>query len=135
MRRGLTLAELMIAAFIIVFSVSAILLLFMNCIFMNTASRNVTLATSHAQYVLEEIRNTTPFTNIYSLILAGGINGWDWDAATIEQRGLAVLDNELITTTAPDGDVNPLNVRVTLTWMDDGVRQRSIALDTLIANY
>jgi len=127
MKRGLTLAELMIAAFITVFSVSAILLLFMNCIFMNTASRNTTIATSHAQYALEEIRNT-PFASI-----PGTWNGATWDSAVVQSKGLSALDSEIIYIYATSTD--PIQVTVTVNWDDDGVRARSITLETLIANY
>lgn len=126
MKKGLTLAELMIAAFIMVFSVSAILLLFMNCIFMNTASRNTTVATSHAQYLLEEIRNT-PFASIPAT----------WDGQTRDSlnnpEGFSLLDNESIIISAPSAD--PIQVTVDVYWYDDGVRARSIELQTLIANY
>lgn len=127
MKRGLTLAELMIAAFITVFSVSAILLLFMNCIFMNTASRNTTIATSHAQYALEEIRNT-PFASI-----PGTWNGATWDSTVVQSKGLSALDSEIINIGATSTD--PIQVTVTVNWDDDGVRARSITLETLIADY
>lgn len=116
----------MIAAFITVFSVSAILLLFMNCIFMNTASRNTTIATSHAQYALEEIRNT-PFASI------PGWNGATWDSTVVQGKGLSALDSEIIYIYATSTD--PRQVTVTVNWDDDGVRARSITLETLIADY
>lgn len=127
--RALTLAELMIATFIMLLSICGVLLLFINCIFMNSGSRNVTIATSHAQYVLEDIRNT-PFANIYADI-TGGV--WDWTVSTISAKGLTPLDNEVIDTSSTGA--SPLDVTVTITWDDEGLRSRSLTVQTLMANY
>ncbi|MDD5506606.1 MAG: prepilin-type N-terminal cleavage/methylation domain-containing protein, partial [Candidatus Omnitrophica bacterium] len=54
--RGFTLSELMIAAAILVLVLSALLVLYINCMILNEASRNLSIATSHAQYMMEEIK-------------------------------------------------------------------------------
>jgi type II secretory pathway pseudopilin PulG len=56
-RKAFTLAELLLAAAILGFSLSALLLLFVNCIILNKTSRNITLAYNSMQAKMEEIRN------------------------------------------------------------------------------
>lgn len=127
--KGLTLTELLLAAAILVFVLSGILALFMNCIILNESNRNLTHATSHAQYVMEGIKHTS-FADIAGDIASGL---WNWNAAAVAANGLTALDSENIVTTA--SGANPLQVTVTVTWNDRGVRQRNLQLQTLITNY
>ncbi|MFH1678503.1 MAG: hypothetical protein ABH914_02660 [Candidatus Omnitrophota bacterium] len=132
--KGLTLTELLLAAGILVFVLCGLMVLFINCIFLNDANRNLTLATSHAQYILEEIRDSA-FTGLEAAIDTGG--NWDWSGANIEAHDLALLPNESIDTSVfPSGSpLGVLGVSVTVVWQDRGVRPRSIELQTLIADY
>jgi hypothetical protein len=125
--RGLTLAELLLAAGILAFVLSALLILFVNCVLLNQANRNLTLAISHAQYVMEDIKNTN-FTEIKTKI---DIGDWDWSAADIATEGLTVLNNESIDTSHGSID-DPLEVTVSVQWEDQRQRQRQTGLRTLI---
>jgi len=129
MRKGFTLVELLLTMAFLVFTVSAILMLFANCVFLNASSRALTTATSHAQRVMEEIRDTN-FSAVETNI---GNNYWDWDSATIASKGLAALPAEAIVTTKIGASSDLLNVMVTVIWVERGQRNNSISLETLIA--
>ena len=112
-RAGFTLAEVILAAAILAFALTGLLALFINCMLLNESSRNRSLATAHAQFVLEEIKNTN-FDLIETDINAGS---WNWNEAEIEGKNLPVLKSEDIeTTVSASGD--PLGVLVTVSWQD-----------------
>jgi len=119
MKKGLTLAEVLIGMAILTFSLVAILALFANCIILNESNRNLTIALSHTQFVMEEIKDTN-FSSITSGV-------WDWDS----RDDLTPLTNESITTTITGTTL--LNVTVKAEWDDRGGRTRDIDLQTLIA--
>lgn len=127
-RKGFTLPELLLAAAILAFVLCGLLVLFINCVFLNEANRNSTVALSHAQYVMEDIKNT----NFYSIKTKIDNGDWDWATAGITARGLNPLPNESIDTSRGSTD-NPLEVAVTVTWQDRRQRNRQAALRTLFA--
>lgn len=129
---GVTLSELMIATLILAFVLIGILSLFINCMLLNESNRNLTIAASHAQYILEEIRSTN-FDQIETKI-----NNSDWDLNETEIKtapyNLTALDSEAIDTNViQTGD--PLGISVTVNWSDRGQRQRSTELQTFITDY
>ncbi len=124
---GFTLAELLIATLILSFALTQILILFMNCTASNEASRNLSAAVTHAEFVLEDVRNTT-FSSIATGITNGVFNYTD--AAAVTAVGLRALKNETVTTSS--SGTNPLNVTVTVSWQDHGGRTRTKSLQTLI---
>jgi len=133
--RGFTLAELMLAAFIIAFVLSGLLLLFTNCMLLNNASRNLSVATSHAEYVMEAVRATS-FTGLETTINNGGSSGWDLTTAVLAQApyNFSTLPDESIATSVFQSG-NPLGVSVTVNWNDRGPKARSTELRTYITNY
>lgn len=124
---GFTLAELLIATLILSFALTQILILFMNCMNSNEASRNLSTAVTHAEYVLEDIRNTN-FSSIATNISNGTFNYAN--AAAVTAAGLQALKSETIT--AQYSGSNPLNVTVTVSWQDHGGRTRTKSLQTLV---
>jgi len=62
---GFTLAELLLAVAILAFALCAILATYLTCFNLTNISRNVNIATSAAQGLIERIRST-PFTQIVS---------------------------------------------------------------------
>lgn len=54
---GFTLSELLLAAAILAFVLTGLLLLFINCSLLNEANRNLTIATSYAQELMEVIES------------------------------------------------------------------------------
>jgi len=119
-RRAFTLTELLLAAAILAFALTGLLMIFINCIFLNDANRNLTIAFTHAQFAMEEIKNTD-FASIASQT---------WNNATIISKGLVPLNSESIIITVTGTE--PLDVLVTVNWKDRGVRDRSTVLRTLI---
>ena len=125
---GFTLIELLLVVGFLVFAVSASLLLFANCILLNKYSRSLTVATSHAQYVMEEIKNQD-FSTIETSIDSGN---WDWGESEITTKGLSVLDSETIDTNEVGTTSDLLNVVVTVNWTSQRGRAQSLTLETLI---
>jgi Tfp pilus assembly protein PilV len=124
--KGITLAEIMLAAAILAFALVGILLLFVNCSLLNEASRNLTRAASHAQFVMEDIKNAN-FATLKSNIESGI---WNWDINQIEGNELSPLDNQTIVTQCVGTD--PLSITVTVSWQDHRQRAREYTLDTII---
>lgn len=123
MKKGLTLAEVLLGIILLAFAFVSVLALFASCVISNESNRNLTVALSHAQFAMEEIKNTN------FLSIAGG--DWDWDSEQIGEKGLNALMDESITTTITGADL--LNVTIVVDWHDRGGRDRSIELKTLIA--
>ncbi|MGD9015046.1 MAG: hypothetical protein PVI33_03375 [Candidatus Omnitrophota bacterium] len=124
---GLTLSELLLAVAILAFVLSGMIILFVNCLFLNEANRNLTQSISHAQYVMEDIKNTY-FSGIKSMIDNGD---WDWNTTDITANGLVALVNESIDTSRGLTN-NPIEVTVSVQWEDRRQRPRQTELRTLI---
>lgn len=122
---GLTLPELLMAALILVYALCGLIALFINCNGLNEANRNTSVAVSHAQYIMESIRDTG-FANMKTLIDGGN---WDWDSAEITSNNLSPLRNESIDAQATG--TRPLEVTVTVSWQDKIGRNRTLPITTL----
>jgi len=120
MKKSLALAELLLATAIAAVVLSILLFLFVSCINLNGSNRNLTIALTHAQYVMEEIKNTN-FSNITSA---------SWANTEVASRGLTPLDNEAIIITV--SGTNTLDTEVRVNWNDKTGRVRNVALRTLI---
>ncbi len=121
-RKGFTLMELMLSAAILALALTGIVALFLQCMILNEANRNSVIALSHAQFAMEEIKNT-PF---------GGITSSVWDSAAVTSKGLSPLGNESITINVTGTDL--LDVTATVNWLDRGTRNRNLSLETQIVN-
>jgi Tfp pilus assembly protein PilV len=136
-KKGVTLVELLIAAVIFAFAMSGILLMLINCAFLDQANRNKSIATTHAEFVMEDIMEYMRSGDIVPLQDEIDDGTWNWgDSATIcNKLGCAsssVLNSESITTTYVTA-TNPLDVTVTVSWKDRAqANPRSLTLETLI---
>ncbi|MGB4520484.1 MAG: type II secretion system protein, partial [Candidatus Omnitrophota bacterium] len=116
-QKGFTLMELLIAASILVFTLVGLLALFITCTFLNRSNRNLTIATTHAEQILEEIS-----LDFYSIV--GNYNNtWNSAAIPVEWPSLtanSLLDNEsiVISSAYVSSDTSLLDIRVTVTWID-----------------
>ncbi len=119
--KGFSLVELLLAAVILAFVLTGLLALFISCIFLNDTNRNTTIAISHAQFAMEEVKNTT-FTSI---------TGATWNSTAIASKGLTPLNSETIVIGVSGTDT--LDIAVTVNWKDRGTRDRTISLETLIS--
>src|SRR3990167_7979369 len=118
-KQGFTLSELLVASGIMAFVLAGLLHLFITCIFLNEANRNLSIATVQGQYILEEIKNTN-FANFKTGVIDADTY-WDWDSAAIETSADWV-----------DVGEDRLDISLTVSWRDFGIRQRSLVLRTLI---
>jgi len=132
---------LLIAAMIFAFAMSGILLMLISCAFLDQANRNKSIATTHAEFVMEDIMEYMRSGDIVPL--KGEIDSgvWNWNSVTIcNKLGCTspcvypcVLNSESITTTCVH-DSNPLDVTVTVSWKDRAqANSRSLTLETLIS--
>ncbi len=126
-KKSFTLSELLLAVAIMAMALGTILLALVQCFLLNEANRNLTVAVTHAQYVMEDIKNTN-FDDIKTKINNGD---WDWNSSEIASQGLIPLNNENIDTAVTGTTL--LDIKVTVTWKDRGLRNRSISLETYIA--
>lgn len=132
MRKSLTLAEVLVAILFLVVVLSGLLMLFVNCMLLNEANRNLTVAVSHAHYIMEEIRGED-----FSLVETKINNGdWDLDAAelSVAPYHLTALDNETIDT-GVEATGNLLEVETRVDWQDRRQRARTISLKTYLTDY
>lgn len=126
-RKGFTLPELLVTAFIMAFSLSAILTTYINTVMLNESCRNMTTAISHAEFVLENLRNTS-FASIPTNITSGV---WNWNSAAVTAQGLKALNSEVVTTSYQGS--NPIDILVTVSWNDTHGRARTQILKTSIS--
>ena len=127
-KKTFTLPELLLAMAILAFALSAIIMGFITCFVLNEINRNLTIASSHAQYQMEEVKNTA-----FGGIINDTINAGDVDWPDI----LEALPDEVMTVTVnPVAGTNNtlLNVNLTVSWNDRGLRARNLSLQTYIAN-
>lgn len=124
---GFTLVELLITVAILAFSIAGILACYTTSSRMAESSRNLTMATSHASYVLEDIRNTL-FANVATNIASGY---WNLTSTQLNSRLLGPLNNESVTTTNLGG-TNPIDVQVVVSWNDAQGRAKTLTLRTLV---
>lgn len=133
-KKAFTLAELLLAAAVLALTLCGLLALFTACAMLNDSSRNLTTATAHVRYILEDIRNAG-WTGLEARINGGGTNGWDLNTSQVQSvYGLSPLSGESVATAvAQTGD--PLGVSVTVSWNDRGMRPRSVTFNTAVTNY
>ena len=125
--KGLTLVEILVAAIIMVYCLSTLLGFFVNNVTLNENSRNTAVAASHAQFILEDVRNTVYATAVTRL----DANYWTYATpSAISALGLSPLNSESITTVK--SGAAPEIVTVTVTWNDTHTRARSFTVATRI---
>lgn len=140
-RGGFTLLELMVAILILVVGIVGILTVYIYCYSLNEISRNTTQATNDARAVLEAMRDESTV----SLWSVENTNWESWaEGLTTTQSGKT---NNTPLTSLPQEDIDvaiseigepplkieALQVTVTVSWFDKGVRQRQISFTTLLA--
>lgn len=123
-KKAFTLVELLLASAILVVTLSGLAALFSYILVLNETNRNKYSALNHAEFVMEEIKNTT-FSGIVTAIQNGN---WDWNSSAISSHGLVALTGEQIDTSVSGTTI--LDVTTVVSWQDTGGRQRSLTVTT-----
>ena len=118
---GLSLAELLISVFVLSIGILSVLLFYTNTITSVQYARDMTLATTHGEYLLEEIQTRSSLANITDT------NWVAWGG----EAGLNTLPNESIDVTFADTTADPLEVTTTINWVRNE-RESNISLTTHI---
>lgn len=124
-KKSFTLSELLLSVAILGLVFSSILLVFVSSLILNESSRNLTVALTHAKYVMEDIKNSD-----FDTIKEDGNTNWDWDSNAILVEGLSSLKNETIDVQVSGTDI--LDVKVIVNWEEFKSRSRDLKLETLI---
>ena len=137
--KGLTLAELLLAAAILAFVLCGIIALFVNCSFLNEESHNLTIAVTHAQYIMEEIRGEEDLDDIKTMIDSQSFT----QLSGLIQEDISVccfnppwVDSvsSCLASCLNDG-ADPLGVYVSVAWQNRRGRSRQIEFQTLMTDY
>ena len=108
-KSGFTLLELMVAAAILVISITALLASFINSYLLNEASNNKAIAANDAQYVLEKLKNMT-----YDEISSCSACCMDYGFSNLPDECIEVI-------VAENGDVKEVTADVS--WTDRGFQK------------
>ncbi|MCK4917559.1 MAG: hypothetical protein KAJ14_03500 [Candidatus Omnitrophica bacterium] len=130
MKKSVTLIEVLISAVFLTIIFTGILFVFAKCIILNEHNRNVTMATLHTQYVMEDIKN-----NNFSLIADSINNGdWDWGVEEIAAEGLSPLNSEVIAVNVDGTDLLDIEINVTWNNLEGRASPINIGFQTLLAS-
>ena len=105
--QGLTMAELIITIFVLAVALTSVLMFFTNARIAEQYARDATVATSHGEYLLEEMRARTTLANIT------GSNWTSWTGS----KGLSTLPTENITVAYTNSAADPLEITVNVSWV------------------
>ena len=126
--KGMTLVELMIATFIFVLALGALLNSVWAVLYLIDLSRDQTIATTDLRNMMEAIR-VTAFADTLSFfpdaVVDGPINN---NYASLV--GGYSLNNEHITVSYADTHTDPLEMRVNLVWQDKRTRNHNAFVST-----
>lgn len=122
-KSGFTLAELLLGAAIMAFALAGLLALFISCMRFDEFNRNLSQATGHTQFVMEDIKNELAVGSLDDIRDKIDNGDWNWSAAggQIADNGLSPVSEEEIVTTYDEDDTDPLDVTVSVTWRGNPV--------------
>ena len=120
-RNGFSLAELLVAVFVLTVGISSALLFFTNTIAALQYARDSTIATSHAEYIFEEMQTRSSLSNITTT------NWGTW----FGNQSLGTLPSESVSVTFVNAAAKPLDTTATVSWTRN-TRNNNVALTTRI---
>jgi prepilin-type N-terminal cleavage/methylation domain-containing protein len=112
--KGFTLIEVLVAAYVLLIGICAMLSLFTFSLASAEAAWDRTLATSHGEQVLEAMQRTSTLADIVSM---------DWNQWAKEQHVFA-LPQERLEVSFSDPHRDPLAIKVLIQW------QRKLRVNT-----
>ena len=105
-KNGFTLVELLVSAYILLIGICGILSLFGNLMISTESAWETTVATSHAQYILEEMQNKKTLADIELI---------DWKK-WVQDQNLTTLPQEELNVIFPAPASDPLEIQVIDQW-------------------
>lgn len=124
---GFSLVEMMFGVGILGFILAGLLSFLVEFSTLNKLSRDLTFVTSHAQYVLEDIRSS-------SGVIINQIDAGEWDLNTDAEyaaAGLQRLSGEVVDVS--HNNASPLTITVNITWNQENGRATSQTFYTIDA--
>lgn len=117
--RGFTFIELLLAVFILSVGISAVLILYTSSMLSAANAWDMTVATSNAEHMLEEMQTRGSLADIVNT---------DW-ALWAADHGLNTLPAEAFSVAFADPANDPLNIQITVSWQRQ-LRTNQIILKT-----
>jgi len=127
LKKAFSLVQIMIAILIMGIAFSSIILTFISCYVLSEFNKSLTIASSHAQYIMEEKKNLASTSAGFNSLVNESLTKVD-----IEDKGLDSLNSENITVTVKNVTSDLKNITVEVFWKDFN-RDRNITLNTKIA--
>ena len=127
LKKAFSLVQIMIAILIMGIAFSSIILTFISCCVLSEFNKSLTIASSHAQYIMEEKKNLASTSAGFNSLVNESLTKVD-----IEDKGLDSLNSENITVTVKNVTSDLKNITVEVFWKDFN-RDRNITLNTKIA--
>lgn len=117
--KGFTFIELLLAVFILSVGISAVLMLYTSSMLSAATAWDMTVATSNAEHMLEEMQARGSLADIVNT---------DW-ARWADDHGLNTLPQEALNIDFADPTSDPLNIQITVSWQRQ-LRTNQIILKT-----
>ena len=117
--KGFTFIELLMAVFILSVGISAVLMLYTSSMLSAATAWDMTVATSNAEHMLEEMQARGSLADIVNT---------DW-ARWAADHGLNTLPAEAFSIDFADPASDPLNIQITVSWQKQ-LRTNQIILKT-----
>ena len=127
LKKAFSLVQIMIAILIMGIAFSSIILTFISCYVLSEFNKSLTIASSHAQYIMEEKKNLASTSAGFNSLVNESLTKVD-----IEDKGLGSLNSENITLIVKNVTSDLKNITVEVFWKDFN-RDRNITLNTKIA--
>ena len=105
-KSGFTLVEVLVTVVILVIGILSSLMYFTTASASTVLARDIMIATTHAEHVLEEMRSMSALADITNA---------DW-TTWASDNGLSDLSSETITVTYADNTADPLNITANVSW-------------------
>ena len=103
---GISLIELLVTVFILSVGIVSTMLFFSNAMISADFARDITTATSHAEYLMEEMQSRSSLFDIINT---------DWQQWAQTEK-LLTLPDEVITVNFPASNTKPLEIEVIVAW-------------------
>ena len=104
---GVTFVELLITVFVFTGAILGTLMFFVNAMVASQYAKDMTVATSHAEYIMEEMESRSTLANITST------NWVNWCVS----QNIPSLPSEVINITFTNAAADPLAINVNVRWL------------------